>query len=123
MKANITKGDWEALQQGVGIQSEEGGHEVHALIGEQFVLVATCDEGYYSTHYTDNFTGKREAEYHLSSKEALANAMAIAALPALIEALIQCEQRLISGLPLHKEAVPGLHKQVVAALKKAGVKL
>ena len=115
MKTKITKGDWEALEQGVEIQSEEGGHEVHAQIGNQLVLVAKCDEGYYSTHYPDNFTGKREADYHLSSEEALANARAIAALPDLIAALVLCEEDFLIRL--------SLHKQIVAALKKAGVKL
>jgi len=114
-KTNITPGDWVALEQGLEVQSEEGGHEVHAYIGDQLVMIAHCSEGHFSEHYPRDWEGTRSPEYHLTVKEALANAIAIAAVPDLIAALVRCEQITATDSPLHIK--------IMAALKKAGVAL
>jgi hypothetical protein len=87
MKTNITPGEWVALEAGVNLPGTECGHEVHAYVGEQLVLIAECCEGHFSTYYPDSWEGKREPDYRLTIDEALANAKAISAVPDLIAAL------------------------------------
>jgi len=86
-----TPGPWDALRDGVEIQSSEGHHEILACVNGQPITVATVIND-MRFEYDDPVS-----EYHLGQDEALANLTLLAAAPSMKYALQDLLRRFDRG--------------------------